>query len=102
MAESKEKDKDLGDLTPSERHTAQVKFNRQIGQLQKNEPKHEFLTQWSKVNGRKERNKIMAKWAANKYELDVEYFRTKAEQFEDTKGLSGETFPRGVGQDVGG
>ena len=94
MAASEEKKKDLGDLTPSERHTVQVKFHRQINQLQKNEPKHEFLTEWSKVNGRKERNQIMAKWAANNYELNVESFRTKAEQFEDTKGLSGETFPR--------
>jgi len=94
MAASKEKHKDLGDLTPVERHTVQVRFHRQINQLQKNEPKHEFLTEWSKVNGRKERNQIMAKWAANNYELNMEYFRTKAEQFEDTKGLSGETFPR--------
>ena len=94
MAASKKKHQDLSDLTPSERHSAQVKFNRQIDTLQKNEPKHEFLTAWSKVNGRKERNQIMAKWVANEFELNVEYFRTKAEQFEDTKGLSGETFPR--------
>ena len=94
MAASKKKHQDLSDLTPSERHTVQVKFNREIDQLWKNEPKHEFLTEWSKVNGRKERNQIMAKWVANDYELNVEYFRTKAEQFEDTKGLSGETFPR--------
>jgi len=94
MAASKRKLQDLSDLTPSERHKIQVKFNRQIDTLQKNEPKHEFLTAWSKVNGRKERNQIMAKWLANDYELDVEYFCTKAERFEDAKGLSGETFPR--------
>jgi hypothetical protein len=94
MAASKRKLQDLSDLTPSERQKIQVKFNRQIDTLQKNEPKHEFLTAWSKVNGRKERNQIMAKWLANDYELDVEYFCTKAERFEDAKGLSGETFPR--------
>ena len=94
MAASKKKPQDLSDLTPREKHAVQVKFNREIDQLQKREPKHEFLTEWSKVNGRKERNQIMAKWVANDFELNVEYFRTKAEQFEDTKGLSGETFPR--------
>jgi hypothetical protein len=45
MAESNENRKDLTDLSPGERHTAQVRFHRQINQLQKNEPKHEFLTE---------------------------------------------------------
>jgi len=94
MAERAVKNKDLNEFTPGERHTVQVKFTRQIQKLAKEEPQHEFLTKWSKVHGRKERDEIIAKWAVNNYELNMEYFRAKMEQFEDTTGLSGETFPR--------
>jgi hypothetical protein len=86
--------KGLGDCTPVVRHALQVKFARHLDTLKQNEPEHEFLTKWSKMHGRKERNEIIAKWVANNYELSQEIFRTKAEKFEDTKGLSGETFPR--------
>ena len=79
MAEPKAENKDLRELTPGMRHTVQVKFTRQIQKLAKEEPEHEFLTKWSKVHGRKERNQIIAKWAANNYELNMEYFRTKTE-----------------------
>ena len=93
-SKDKEVAKDLGDCTPGERHALQVKFARHLDTLKQNEPEHEFLTKWSRMHGRKERNEIIAKWVANNYELSQEIFRTKAEKFEDTKGLSGETFPR--------
>ena len=86
--------KGLGDCTPVARHALQVKFARHLDTLKQNEPEHEFLTKWSKMHGRKERNEIIAKWAANQYELSQDIFRTTTEKFEDTKGLSGETFPR--------